>query len=154
MILKIEKEVDNKILRTASKKVDRVTKKTIKFLADMEDTMFATNGVGIAAPQVGVNDRMALAIIDGNKVFAIINPEIIESSKEMTTKDEGCLSLPGVWGKVPRHKYVTVRFMNDSGKILTMKFSNFNARVMQHEIDHLNGRLFVDKAVGDLTIEK
>ena len=112
----------------------------------MEETMFHANGVGIAAPQVGLNDRVALALVDNKKVIVLINPEIIEASEAMEIGEEGCLSLPGLWGRVKRHKKVTVKMQNFNGEKVVMKFTGFNARIMQHEIDHLNGGLYIDRA--------
>lgn len=145
MIIPIEKGSENPILRASSKTVKNITKKTLKFLRDMEDTMFDANGVGIAAPQVGVNDRLALALIDGKTVLPLINPEIIDASEEMEDGEEGCLSLPGQWGAARRHKSVTVKMQTLKGEPIVMHFKGFNARIMQHEIDHLNGMLFIDR---------
>lgn len=144
MILDVTKGQDNPILRKVSPKQDKITKKTLKLLKDMEETMIATNGVGIAAPQVGVNVRMAHITINKNKTFPIINPVILDHSEETNTDTEGCLSLPGVWGPVERANKVTLRFTNTSGKEVVMKFTDFEARIVQHEVDHLNGILFID----------
>ncbi len=144
MILDITKGKDNPILRKASPKQGKITKKTLKLLKDMKDSMIATNGVGIAAPQVGVNVQMAHITIDKDKVFPIINPKILEKSKKTNTDTEGCLSLPGVWGPVERANEVTLKFTDLSGKECVMKFKDFEARVVQHEVDHLNGILFID----------
>lgn len=154
MVLNITKGKDNPILRQVSPKQGKITKKTLKLLKDMEESMIATNGVGIAAPQVGVNTRMAHITINKNKVFPIINPEIIEKSEETITDIEGCLSLPGQWGPVTRAKEVTLRFTDISGKEHVMKFRDFEARIVQHEVDHLNGILFIDHVpAGKLEIE-
>jgi len=154
MILDITKGKDNPILRQVSPRQGAITKKTLKLLKDMEESMHATNGVGIAAPQVGVNTRMAHITINKNQTFPIINPEIIEMSDETDVDTEGCLSLPGVWGPVARAKQVTLRFTNLSGKEVIMKFKNFEARIVQHEVDHLNGILFIDHVPdGRLEIE-
>ncbi len=146
MIIPIEKGAENKILRTQSKPIKARGKKFIKFLRDMEETMYDANGVGIAAPQVGVNDHVALALIDNKTVIPLINAEIIEASEAMVLGEEGCLSLPGLWGKVKRHKEVTVKMENLKGEEVILKFTGFNARVMQHEIDHLNAKLYIDRA--------
>lgn len=154
MILDITKGERNPILRKISPKQGKITKKTLKLLKDMEESMHATNGVGIAAPQVGVNVRMAHITINKDKVFPIINPEILEMSEETQEDTEGCLSLPGVWGPVERARAVTLRFTNVSGKEVTMKFKDFEARIVQHEVDHLNGILFIDHVPeGKLEIE-
>ncbi|MBU0705764.1 peptide deformylase [Patescibacteria group bacterium] len=144
MILDITKGKDNPILRQVSPKQGPITKKTLKLLKDMEDSMIATNGVGIAAPQVGMNTRIAHITINKTQVFTIINPEIIAKSKETEEDTEGCLSLPGKWGPVARAKELTLRFTDLTGKKRVMKFKDFEARIVQHEVDHLNGTLFID----------
>lgn len=144
MILDITKGENNPILRKVSPKQEKITKKTLKLLKDMEESMIATNGVGIAAPQVGVNTRMAHITINKDQVFPIINPEIIKISEAMEEDTEGCLSLPGHWGPVKRAKELTLRFTDLSGKERIMKFKGFEARIVQHEVDHLNGKLFID----------
>jgi len=154
MILDITKGQDNPILRKKSSKQDKITKKTLKLLKDMEESMIATNGVGIAAPQVGVNTCIAHITINKNQVFPIINPEIIKKSKDTDTDTEGCLSLPGHWGPVARAKEVTLKFTDLAGKDRVMKFKGFEARIVQHEVDHLNGKLFVDHVpAGKLQME-
>lgn len=154
MVLDITKGEHNPILRKVSPKQDKITKKTIKLLKDMEESMIATDGVGIAAPQVGLNTQIALITINKNHVFPIINPKILDKSNETVVDTEGCLSVPGVWGEVERAKEVTLRFTNLSGKEVTMKFKDFEARIVQHEVDHLNGILFIDHVPkGELQIE-
>lgn len=144
MRLLITSGKDNSILRTPSQPVKKITKKILKLLRDMEETMLAEEGVGIAAPQVGVNLHMALMLLNGKKVVPILNPKIIAHSEEMNEGEEGCLSLRGHWGKVERWNEVTLQFMNVKGEKITLKLSGFNARVAQHETDHLNGILFID----------
>lgn len=145
MIIDITKGADNPILRKKSDKHGKITKKTMKLLKDMEDSMIATNGVGIAAPQIGVNTRVAHITLGKKRVtFPIINPEILEKSEETTVETEGCLSLPKKWGPVERAEWVLLRFTNDKGEDRIMRFEGFEARIVQHEVDHLNGVLFVD----------
>lgn len=149
-IIPVEKGPKNKILRGESKKVKKADKKLKKLIQDMEETMFDLNGVGIAAPQVGVNLRLALARLnvdtDHEIIVALINPEIIKPSDEMLDLEEGCLSLPGQWGNVKRHASLTVKFENVKGEKQTLFLEGFNARVIQHEVDHLNSMLFIDRA--------
>jgi len=149
-ILPVQKGPKNKILRTESKPVKRVDKKLKKLIKDMEDTMFDLNGVGIAAPQVGVNLRLALARLNVDTkneiIVALINPVISNESKEMVDMEEGCLSLPGKWGSTPRYESLTVTFENLKGDKHTLFLEGFNARVIQHEVDHLNAGLFIDRA--------
>ena len=144
MILPIEKGSDNRILRTVSKPLKEITKKTIKLARDMEDTMHSVRGVGLAAPQIGLNDRIVIITLNSGAILPLINPEIIESSKERDLREEGCLSLPGYWGKVNRIREVTVKFTTIKGQEVVMKFKGFEAQEVQHEVDHLNGKLFID----------
>ena len=155
MILNIETGTDNPILRKKSTPVDKITKKTIKLIKDMYETMIAANGVGIAAPQVGINERIFLMTLDSKKVLPMINPEILEMSGAKELGEEGCLSLPNQWGKVERSKEVLVRFMDTKGATITMKFKDFEAREIQHELDHINGILFIDHLEEDqITVEE
>jgi peptide deformylase len=144
MFLPIEKGKENKILRTVSKANKQITKKTLKFIDDMVDTMFEANGVGIAAPQVSENVRIVICLFDGEKVVPMINPEILDHSENFLTEEEGCLSLPGWWGPVQRWDELTVTYLTPKNERRTIKLRGFNARVMQHEMDHLNAKLFAD----------
>lgn len=150
MAIPVEKGKENTILRTVSKPVRQITADIRKFAEQMTKTMWKENGVGIAAPQCGRNLRMAIVRLNpGEKneiVFPIINPEVLYRSEETEDDQEGCLSLPGVWGKVPRASQLTVRFKNLSGAETTLELQHFNARIFQHEIDHLDGVLFIDRA--------
>lgn len=115
-----------------------------QLVEDMIETMKLENGVGIAAPQVGVNDRIII-VDDGKKIDAYINPKIISTSDKMIESEEGCLSVPGVFGIVKRHKKVKLKALDRHGKPVRVSVSGFPAIVFQHEIDHLNGILFIDK---------
>lgn len=144
--MEITKGADNPILRKKDNpKYGKVTKKTLKLLKDMAESMIATNGVGIAAPQVGVNERLCIITINQERdLFPMINPEILEYSEDTITDTEGCLSLPGKWGPVERSAEVKVKFTDIRGKEQVMNFYDFEARIVQHETDHLNGTLFID----------
>lgn len=145
MIIDITKGSDNPILRQKNPTHGKITKKTLKLLKDMEDSMIATKGVGIAAPQIGVNTRVAhITIGKKAKTFPMINPVILEKSEDTTIETEGCLSLPKKWGPVERAYWVVVKFTNEKGEDWTMRFEDFEARIVQHEVDHLNGILFID----------
>lgn len=150
MSLKLEQGTENKTLRTVSKPVREITSDLKKFAVEMVKTMEAENGVGIAAPQVGRNIRMVIVKLNpGEKneiVFPMVNPEIIDRSTETEDGEEGCLSVPGVWGKVTRSSHLTVRYKNLKNDEQTLELHHFNARIIQHEIDHLDGILFIDKA--------
>jgi len=131
-----------------------------KLIADMIPTMYGDDGIGLAAPQVGVNIRIFSigkdAIPKRHKIWKslggewrdliFINPEWGKTSKKTTTEMEGCLSVPGVFGKVKRWKDIEVTAQDSFGEKFTFDASNFFARVIQHETDHLNGILFIDKA--------
>lgn len=146
MIIDITKGPDNPVLRKKDNpKHGKVTKKTLKLLKDMEDSMIATKGVGIAAPQIGVNTRVAHITVGKKRTtFPMINPEILEKSEEMNVETEGCLSLPKKWGPVERSNWVVAKFTNEKGEERIMRFEDFEARIVQHEVDHLNGILFID----------
>lgn len=131
-------------LRKVSEKIDIVDEKIETLLNDMAETMYAAPGVGLAAPQIGVNKRAIVIDTDGVLIKAV-NPEIIESSKEVENAEEGCLSVPGVYEKVKRAKVVKVKYINEKGEEVIMEASALLARAFQHEIDHLDGNLFVDK---------
>lgn len=150
MSIKVEKGTENTILRTVSKPVKTITAELRNFAVEMVKTMEEQNGVGIAAPQVGRNIRMVIVKLNpGEKneiVFPMVNPEILEASEEQEEGEEGCLSLPGVWGKVRRASRVLVRYQNLKNKDHTLELFHFNARIIQHEVDHLNGMLFIDRA--------
>lgn len=111
----------------------------------LKATMKKENGVGIAAPQVGIHERVIIAETnDGPTAF--INPEIIETSFKMVDSEEGCLSVPGVWGVVQRHRSVKVKALNEQAEEVVLKANGLLAIIFQHEIDHLNGILFIDRA--------
>ncbi len=120
--------------------------------------MIATDGVGIAAPQIGINTRVAhitLGRLGGQRdTFTIIDPEILEYSEKTDVESEGCLSLPGHWGPVERSKRVKLKFTDAKGREKIMEFKGFEARIVQHEVDHLNGTLFIDHVPeGELEIK-
>jgi peptide deformylase len=122
-----------------------VSEKTQKLIADLTDTMIEENGVGIAAPQVGIKERVIIAETPQG-IQAFINPEIIARSVRTVASIEGCLSVPGVAGTVKRHSSVKVKAKNARGEDLTVKANGLLAIIFQHEIDHLDGVLFIDRA--------
>ena len=144
MILKIETGRDNPTLRKKSEVVSAVTKKTVKLIKDMAETMAHADGVGLAAPQIGVNLRIVLITLAGKKILPMINPKITSMSEKTSVAEEGCLSLPNEWGKVRRSDEITVEFQGIKGERITAKFKGMEAREAQHEIDHLDGVLFTD----------
>lgn len=130
------------VLRKHCRAVTMIDKKTHELLDDMAQTMYAANGVGLAAPQVGLLKR--IVVIDvGDGIIELINPEIIASSGEQTD-DEGCLSIPDNYKPVTRPNKVKVRALDRFGKSFTMEGEGLLARAFCHEIDHLEGKLFID----------
>ncbi len=150
MILKIETGEQNPILRQKSAAVSKIDKKFKKFLKAMVETMLAKDGVGLAAPQVGVNERIVVLNlrIDKKKwqTIALVNPIILDASVATICDDEGCLSLPGIVGEVERFATATVKFLDENGATRILELEGLNARAIQHEIDHLDGVLFTDRA--------
>lgn len=115
-----------------------------QLIADMLETMHAANGIGLAAPQIGQAIRLAvIAHRDGDLVFG--NPVIQDPSSRLMTEEEGCLSVPGVFGLVARHHALTVEYLDAHGRSHTRRASGLFARVIQHETDHLDGRLYIDR---------
>jgi peptide deformylase len=108
----------------------------------MFDTMYAAEGIGLAAPQVGRTERVAVVDVEGQK-FTLINPEIIETEGS-SRGEEGCLSIPDIFGDVTRPSRVIVRALNEMGEQVEIEGTELLARCMQHEIDHLHGKLFID----------
>lgn len=146
--LKIITGKDSPILRTKCQPVQKFDKQLKALVEDMNDTMVKAKGVGIAAPQVGVDARVFLAVLgaDGKNPLTIpmVNPEITWFSEEAEIEEEGCLSLPKQFGKVERPVEVIVEFQDLKGMTKNLKLKKLDARVVQHELDHLNGVLFID----------
>ena len=141
----------DKILSEKCAKVEKVTDETRKILDDMLETMYADKGVGLAAPQVGLKQRMI--VIDdkvgedgtpGPHPMYLVNPEIIEKSAETIFFNEGCLSIPGQCAEVERHKKITVRYLDYNGNTQTLEAEDYLAVILQHETDHLDGILYID----------
>ena len=130
------------------REVTEVTPKIVTLIDDMLETMYEANGVGLAAPQVGILKR--IVVIDvGEGPIVMINPEIIESDGEQTG-DEGCLSVPGKAGQVTRPNYVKARFMGEDMNEYEIEGEELLARCICHELDHLDGHLYVEKVEGAL----
>ena len=143
--LKILK-VGDETLRKVCRPVDTVTPRIRTLLDDMIQTMRAANGVGLAAPQVGVLRRIVVIETEEDGLIELINPKIIAFSGEQES-EEGCLSVPGRWGITRRPMHVTVRAMDRNGKTFDITGSGLLAKAFCHEIDHLDGKLYIDCAI-------
>ena len=133
------------VLRQKAKKVSSIDKSIQKLIDDMIETMQEANGVGLAAPQIGVSLRVIVLQMPEEEPFAIINPEIVKSSGGQQVV-EGCLSVPGHTGEIKRSASVTVKGLDRWGKQLRIKANELLAEALEHEIDHLNGMLYIDHA--------
>jgi len=159
-------ELGHPILRQRATQVENLEDEEIQnFIDDLIATAIEANGVGIAAPQVYEPKRIFIISSRPNVRYpnapemeptAIINPEIISFSEEKERDWEGCLSIPGIRGLVPRHKSIRVKYLTREGKEIESEFSDFIARIFQHELDHLNGTVFLDRLESniDLVTEK
>jgi peptide deformylase len=143
-----------KILKQKCVKVTSFDKNLAKLLNNMYETMVEADGVGLAAPQVGVKKQVAVVEVDEESgVVEMINPEILETSEEQTGV-EGCLSIPDVYGEVTRSYRIKIRAQNRRGENYELEAEDFLARAIQHEIDHLQGILFISKISRYLTTEE
>ncbi len=142
----------DEILRKQCREVSEVTDRIKMIMEDMLETMRSQFGVGIAAPQVGIMRRMFVAEPEPGRVYYMINPVILEESGSQEG-DEGCLSVPGKIGTVTRPDYIKIEALDLDGEKKTYEFHDFDARVMCHEYDHLNGVLYIDKAVNIRDVE-
>lgn len=148
MAIRKIREMGDEVLTKVCKPVDKMTLRTRILINDMLETMYEANGVGLAAPQVGVLKR--LVVIDiGEGPIVLINPEVIEASGEQTG-DEGCLSVPGKAGEVTRPNYVKVKALNEDMEEVILEGEELLARAFCHEIDHLDGHLYVELVDGEL----
>jgi peptide deformylase len=168
-ILQIENPDDKQVLKTRSHPIKTFSPALRALAADMFETMHAANGVGLAAPQVGITQRMVVIWIppeaeerpDGSTVevapeenYVLINPQIVKASPNEELGQEGCLSLPGWYGEVPRAAWVTVEYQDLDGKYRRIrKAGGLLGRALQHEIDHLDGILFTER-IRDLSTLK
>lgn len=163
-VLRIDNEEEKKILKTKSVRVRQFDKGLQTLVQDMIDTMRDHNGVGLAAVQIGVLRRVivieqpaveeeredgTVVEIEPSKLVVMVNPEIIESSEERVTMLEGCLSLPGWYGEIPRPDWVTIKYQDLQGKEHRIKRADAKGyrigRMAQHEIDHTDGVLFTER---------
>ena len=132
------------ILRLRAKEVERIDQETLALILPMKQTMDANNGIGLAAPQVGISKR--IIIVKGDKENqAFLNPKILKQSREKEEDEEGCLSFPGLFVKVKRAQRVEVLAVTPKGKEVKIETEGLAARIFQHEIDHLNGKLIIHR---------
>jgi peptide deformylase len=158
-ILTVDHPEQLEILRSKSRRVQRVTPQLVEFAEQMLEAMRESNGVGLAAPQVGVKQRFFVAELPEDKendvpreTYILFNPELVKGSGEQIGY-EGCLSIPGYIGEVARQEKVTVEALDERGRRVRYKLEGYLARVFQHEIDHLDGVLFTDKLTDPATFQ-
>ena len=142
-------QVGDPILRKTSRPVEEITPRIRQLVDDMIETMRAHDGCGLAAVQVGVLRRVVVIEVEEGNPMVLINPKIVAYAGEQE-ETEGCLSLPGKWGKTRRPRHVTVRALDLDGTEHEYNGSDLLARAFCHEIDHLNGKLYTDCLIGEL----
>ncbi|MCR5716608.1 MAG: peptide deformylase [Lachnospiraceae bacterium] len=147
MALRTIREMGDPILNKVCKPVKEMTPRTAELIEDMFDTLYESNGVGLAAPQVGILKRIFVTDVTGEDPRVFINPQILESSGEQTG-NEGCLSVPGKTAVVTRPNYVKVGAYNEKMEYFELEATELLARCICHESDHLDGHLYVEKAEG------
>jgi peptide deformylase len=151
MAIRNIREIGDSVLTKKSKEIKEVDKKLLTLIGDMLDTMYDSNGVGLAAPQVGILRRLVVIDVsaEGNEPIILINPVILETDGEQIG-DEGCLSVPGKVGTVTRPNYAKVKAYNEKMEEFTVEGTELLARALCHEIDHLDGILYVERLTGEL----
>ena len=149
MAIRNIREIGEEILTKKCKEVTEMTDRTRYLIEDMLDTLYEANGVGLAAPQVGVLKRIAVIDVTGEDPYILINPRILETGGEQTGS-EGCLSVPGKAGTVTRPNYVKIAALDVDMKPFELEGTELLARAICHELDHLDGHLYVEKVEGDL----
>lgn len=149
MALRNIREIGDSVLTKTCKEVKEMTPRIRQLIDDMLETMYEENGVGLAAPQVGILKRIAVIDVTGEDPYVLINPRIVESSGEQTGQ-EGCLSVPGKYGVVTRPNYVKAVALDENMQPFELEATEYLARAVCHELDHLDGKLYVDKVEGEL----
>ena len=135
------------VLRQKAEDVVEIDDELRVLIADMFETMYAAEGIGLAGPQVGVGKRVMVVDVneeDGRR-FALVNPTVVEQSRALEKEEEGCLSIPGVAAHVERPSTVVVEALDETGRPVRIEADGLLARCLQHEIDHLDGVLFIDR---------
>jgi len=133
------------VLRGKAGPVERFDARLAAAASAMHETMTRGRGIGLAGPQVGLSERLFVVHVEGDKPRTFVNPEILATSPELSTFEEGCLSIPGVYADLKRPEYVKVQAWNEKGRPFTLEADGLLARVIQHEFDHLDGVLFTDR---------
>lgn len=149
MALRNIREIGDPVLNKACKEVKEITDRTKELIDDMFDTMYEADGVGLAAPQVGILKRIVTIDVTGEDPILLINPVILESSGEQTG-NEGCLSVPGKTGVVTRPNYVKVKAYDENLDPFELEGTELLARAICHELEHLEGHLYVERVEGEL----
>lgn len=149
MAIRNIREIGDEVLNKVCKEVKEMTPRLAELIEDMLDTMYEANGVGLAAPQVGILKRIVVIDVTGEDPVVLINPKIIETDGEQSGQ-EGCLSVPGKTGVVTRPNYVKVRALNENMEEYELEGTELLARAICHELDHLDGHLYVEKVEGSL----
>ena len=149
MAIRNIREMGDEVLNKKCKEVTEVTPRIRELIEDMLETMYEANGVGLAAPQVGILKRIVVIDVTGEDPYILINPRIVESSGEQTGQ-EGCLSVPGKSGMVTRPNYVKAVALDVNMKPIELEGTELLARAICHELDHLDGHLYVEKVEGEL----
>jgi peptide deformylase len=132
------------ILRKVTAPVKKVDDALRRLIDDMFETMYAARGIGLAAPQVGRTERLTVVDVDRERPLVLINPEILIADGGLAKAEEGCLSIPEVYGEIERSAHVIVRALDRDGAPFEVEATELLARCLQHEIDHLHGKLFID----------
>lgn len=143
------REIGDPILEKTCKEVKEVSERTLELIDDMFETMYEANGVGLAAPQVGILKRIVVIDTTGEDPILMINPRIVETSGEQTGY-EGCLSVPGKSGIVTRPNYVKAMAYNENMEPFTIEGTELMARAICHELEHLDGHLYTERVEGEL----
>lgn len=149
MAIRNIREIGEEVLTKRCKEVTQMTERTRELIEDMLETMYEANGVGLAAPQVGILKRIVVIDVTGENPFVLINPRIVETSGEQTGQ-EGCLSVPGKSGEVTRPNYVKAVALDINMEPIEIEGTELLARAICHELDHLDGHLYVEKVNGPL----
>jgi len=144
MAIRTIHHLPDSVLRQKAKRISAIDSSIQRLIDDMVETMQQANGVGLAAPQVGISLRVVVVQLPGDELITIINPKMVKRAGERAVT-EGCLSIPGYTGEIKRSVSVTVKGQNRQGKTIRLKATDLMAQALEHELDHLNGILYIDR---------